>query len=110
MNPCPRGYCLDMQKNCTCASVVVTKYQKRVSGPMLGRIDIHIEVPRVDYDKLSSDRLGESSASIRERVQAARDIQNKRFANGTSSDIFCNADMRMGRYDSIASWKTKVRA
>ena len=50
----------------------MTKYQKRISGPMLDRIDIHIEVPRVDYEKLSSDRLGESSVSIRERVQAAR--------------------------------------
>ncbi|MGB7873884.1 MAG: ATP-binding protein, partial [Anaerolineales bacterium] len=51
------------------------KYQKRLSGPMLDRIDIHIEVPRVDYEKLSSDRLGESSASIRERVQATRERQ-----------------------------------
>jgi len=63
---------------------------------MLDRIDIHIEVPRVDYEKLSGDRLGESSESIRARVQAARDIQNKRFANGDVSDIVCNADMRVG--------------
>jgi len=63
---------------------------------MLDRIDIHIEVPRVDYEKLSGDRLGESSESIRERVQAARDIQNKRFANGDESNIVCNADMRVG--------------
>jgi len=58
----------------------VTKYQKRISGPMLDRIDIHIEVPRVDYEKLSGDRLGETSETIRKRVQAARDIQNKRFS------------------------------
>jgi len=57
----------------------VTKYQKRISGPLLDRIDIHIEVPRVDYEKLSGDRVGESSEAIRTRVQAARDIQNKRF-------------------------------
>lgn len=63
---------------------------------MLDRIDIHIEVPRVDYEKLSSDRTGESSESIRRRVQAARDIQNKRFAEGESSDIVCNADIRVG--------------
>jgi magnesium chelatase family protein len=50
----------------------VTKYQKRISGPMLDRIDIHVEAPRVDYEKLSSDWLGESSTSMRERVQAAR--------------------------------------
>ncbi len=96
MNPCPCGYYGDSQKPCTCAPAMVTKYQKRISGPLLDRIDIHIEVPRVDYEKLSSARLGETSESIRARVQAARDIQNKRFANGTSSDIVCNADMRVG--------------
>ena len=63
---------------------------------MLDGIDIHIEVPRVDYEKLSGDRLGESSESIRTRVQAARDIQNKRFSNNGSSDIVCNADVRVG--------------
>jgi magnesium chelatase family protein len=75
---------------------MVTKYQKRISGPLLDRIDIHIEVPRVDYEKLSSGRVGESSESIRARVQSARDIQNKRFSNNGSSDIICNADMRVG--------------
>ncbi len=59
-------------------------------------IDIHIEVPRVDYEKLSGNRLGETSETIRARVQAARDIQNKRFANGESKDIICNVDMRLG--------------
>ncbi len=96
MNPCPCGYYGDSQKPCTCATPVVTKYQKRISGPMLDRIDIHIEVPRVDYEKLSGDRVGESSESIRARVQAARDIQNKRFSINGSSDIVCNADMRVG--------------
>ena len=62
---------------------------------MLDRIDIHIEVPRVDYEKLSGDRLGESSESIRERVQAARNIQQLRFTN-YQSDIVYNADMRVG--------------
>jgi len=95
MNPCPCGYYQSDKKPCTCAQAVVTKYQKRISGPMLDRIDIHIEVPRVDYEKLSGDRLGESSESIRRRVQAVRDIQQKRFSNGRS-DIICNADMRVG--------------
>jgi len=94
MNPCPCGYHGDSQKPCTCAPAVVTKYQKRISGPILDRIDIHIEVPRVDYEKLSGDRLGETSESIRKRVQTARDIQNQRFTN--SIDIVCNADMRIG--------------
>lgn len=94
MNPCPCGYFGDQQKPCTCAPAVVTKYQKRISGPILDRIDIHIEVPRVDYEKLSGDRLGETSETIRKRVQAARDIQNQRFS--ASVDVVCNADMRIG--------------
>jgi magnesium chelatase family protein len=64
----------------------VTKYQKRISGPLLDRIDIHVEVSEVDYEKLSSDRVGELSASIRERVQAARERQRARFKG---SDIVC---------------------
>jgi magnesium chelatase family protein len=96
MNPCPCGYYGDSQKPCTCAQGLVTKYQKRISGPLLDRIDIHIEVPRVDYEKLSGNRVSESSESIRARVQAARDIQNKRFANGKTTDIVSNADMRIG--------------
>ncbi len=95
MNPCPCGYYGDSQKPCSCAPAVVTKYQKRISGPLLDRIDIHIEVPRVDYEKLSGDRVGESSESIRARVQTARNIQSKRFANNEST-IICNADMRVG--------------
>jgi magnesium chelatase family protein len=76
---------------------MVTKYQKRISGPLLDRIDIHIEVPRVDYEKLSDDRLGETSEVIRARVQAARDIQRVRFSKLDSKyPIFCNADMRVG--------------
>ena len=72
------------------------KISKRISGPLLDRIDIHIEVPRVDYEKLSADRIGESSESIRARVQAARDIQLKRFSKIEPSDIVCNADMHIG--------------
>lgn len=77
--PCPCGYYGDSLKPCTCAPATVTKYQKRISGPLLDRIDIHIEVPRVDYEKLSGDRLGETSEAIRARLQAARNIQNKRL-------------------------------
>jgi len=98
MNPCPCGFSGDPVKACTCAPAVITKYQKRISGPLLDRIDIHIEVPRVDYEKLSGDRLGESSSSIRQRVQNARDIQHHRFTNSqsTNPDVLCNADMRIG--------------
>jgi magnesium chelatase family protein len=71
--------------------MVVTKYQKRISGPLLDRIDIHIEVSRVEYEKLSDARLGESSAAVQERVEAARERQRLRFGtNGIAS----NADMR----------------
>jgi len=79
--------------------MVVTKYQKRISGPLLDRIDIHVEVPRVEYEKLSSERLGEPSAAVRERVEAARDQQRVRFETlrrqeSSHSGITCNADMR----------------
>ncbi|MBK8617151.1 MAG: YifB family Mg chelatase-like AAA ATPase [Anaerolineales bacterium] len=95
MNPCPCGYFGDSQKPCTCSPSTVTKYQKRISGPLLDRIDIHIEVPRVDYEKLSGDRVGESSETIRARIQAARDRQTARYANSDSKHVVSNADMRV---------------
>jgi magnesium chelatase family protein len=111
MNPCPCGYYGDPVKPCTCSPGIVTKYQKRISGPLLDRIDIHIEVPRVEYDKLSDQRLGEPSAAIQKRVEAARQRQRERFNGRTdqsplaeqgelvsdgaiASPIQCNADMR----------------
>lgn len=96
MNPCPCGWYGDSLKPCTCAPVVITKYQKGISGPLLDRIDIHIELPRVDYEKLSGNKVNESSDTIRQRVQTARDIQTKRFTKGKVTDIVCNADMRIG--------------
>jgi magnesium chelatase family protein len=92
MNPCPCGYFGDTTKPCTCSSATVTKYQKRISGPMLDRIDIHITVPRVDYDKLSDRRTGETSKSVRERVEAARERQRNRFKE--IPGVASNADMR----------------
>jgi magnesium chelatase family protein len=89
-------------KPCTCSSTIVTKYQKRISGPLLDRIDIHVEVPEVDYEKLSSDHLRESSASIRERVQAARERQRFRV-EGT--DIVCNSDMRVAELRQFCKFK-----
>jgi magnesium chelatase family protein len=110
MNPCPCGFYGDPLRPCTCSPGIVTKYQKRISGPLLDRIDIHIEVPRVEYDKLSDQRLGEPSAAIQKRVESAREIQRKRFHLGENhppeedpsedhgtpgtSPISCNADMR----------------
>jgi magnesium chelatase family protein len=90
MNPCPCGYYGDAERECTCSLGMVSKYQKRISGPLLDRIDIHVEVPRVDYEKLADDRLGEPSASVRGRVEAARTRQRERFSGG---GLLCNADM-----------------
>jgi magnesium chelatase family protein len=78
------------------AAAVATKYQKRISGPILDRIDIHIEISRVDYEKLSEDRVGETSASIRARVQRASDSKRDDSLIIEASDIVCNADMRVG--------------
>ncbi len=101
MNPCPCGYYGDPLKACTCALGMVNKYQKRISGPLLDRIDIHVEVPRVEYDKLSSQRLGESSQAIRERVERSRKLQLQRFVENSPSEkdnghlkaMTSNADM-----------------
>jgi magnesium chelatase family protein len=90
MNPCPCGYFGDPVKECTCSLSMVSRYQKRISGPLLDRIDIHVEVPRVEYEKLTDDRLGEPSASIRARVERAREVQRQRFAD---TSLSCNADM-----------------
>src|SRR5512142_13144 len=90
MNPCPCGYHGDPVKECTCSIGQVLRYQKRISGPLLDRIDIHIDVPRVEYDKLTSERLGESSAQIRARVERARERQRTRFSG---TELVCNGDM-----------------
>ena len=81
MNPCPCGYYGDTLKPCSCSSSTVTRYQKRISGPLLDRIDIHVEVPRVDYEKLSDDRFGEPSSEVQALVESARQLQRQRFQN-----------------------------
>ncbi|MCL5958457.1 MAG: ATP-binding protein [Chloroflexi bacterium] len=88
--PCPCGYYANSTKECTCSEPMVSRYQKRISGPLLDRIDVHVEVPRVQYEKLADERLGESSARIRERVEAARGVQRRRFP-GTK--LTCNSEM-----------------
>ncbi|PDV99643.1 YifB family Mg chelatase-like AAA ATPase [Candidatus Viridilinea mediisalina] len=93
-NPCPCGWHGDSERECTCSPALVTRYQKRVSGPLLDRIDIHVEVPRINYEKLSSERLGEPSHAIRKRVQAARERQQTRFADAARG--FVNAELGPG--------------
>jgi magnesium chelatase family protein len=89
-NPCMCGYYGDPERACTCSPGAVARYQKKVSGPMLDRFDIHVDVPRVKFEKLSSERLGEPSESIRQRVCTARERQQRRF-QGTH--LVSNADM-----------------
>ena len=93
MNPCPCGYFGDVTRECTCSPGTVTRYQKRISGPLLDRIDIHVEVPRVEFEKLTDERLGEPSEAVRLRVEEARQRQRERL-QGTS--LACNADMGTG--------------
>ena len=98
MNPCPCGYLGDSKHQCTCSPYQVQRYRQRVSGPLLDRIDIHVEVPSVPYKELSNEYRGESSAEIRENVQNARAKQVVRFKNDAPASgwdgIFCNANMR----------------
>ncbi len=90
MNPCPCGYFTDDIHECTCSPQQVSRYRSRISGPLLDRIDIHVEVPAVPYKDLTSKGAAEASSAIRERVSAARAIQADRFAR---TRIFCNAQM-----------------
>jgi magnesium chelatase family protein len=91
MNPCHCGFLGDSQRACRCSPTRIRQYRSRVSGPLLDRIDMHIEVPRVSLDALSSDSIAESSETVRCRVIAARDVQARRFSAGPG--IHCNAQM-----------------
>ncbi len=91
MNPCPCGFSTDPHNECSCTPPQIQKYLSKVSGPLLDRIDIHIEVPSVRYRELAGEASGESSADIRFRVEKARAIQFERFKNKKS--LFCNARM-----------------
>lgn len=91
MNPCPCGFYSDPQRECSCSTSTVMRYQRRISGPMMDRFDIHIEVPRVEWEKLEEERLGEPSSSIRARVEGARRIQQGRFEH--LPQVQCNGDM-----------------
>lgn len=92
MNPCRCGWYGDPIRPCTCTPAQISSYQKKISGPLLDRIDIHLEVARVNFEKLSDARPGESSSTIRARVQAARDRQAHRF-RAVDGRLTCNADM-----------------
>jgi len=91
MNPCPCGYYNHPEKDCVCAPGVVQKYLNKISGPLLDRIDLHVEVTPVSYNELSADRISEKSKVVRERVIMARTIQEKRFSE--NEGIYCNAQI-----------------
>jgi magnesium chelatase family protein len=88
MNPCPCGYFGHPTKKCTCSKQQVSRYLSKISGPMLDRLDIHVEVPPIDFDSLKTKGAEESSAAIRERVNNARRLQEERYKG---SGITCNA-------------------
>lgn len=90
MNPCPCGYLNDPEHDCSCSPSQIIKYQKKISGPLLDRIDLCIEVPRVKFDKLAEEQLAESSEEIRKRVEFARDKQKIRFQD---KDLVSNSEM-----------------
>jgi magnesium chelatase family protein len=93
MNPCPCGFFGDAVKPCACSKTVVEKYLQRISGPLLDRIDLHVEVPRLRQDELTAPPAGESSAAIRQRVEKARELQRARFGESDKSGVYCNAHM-----------------
>lgn len=112
-NPCPCGYAEDSGAQCTCSPMQIIKYQRKISGPLQDRIDIHINVPRINFEKLSSDELGETSAKVRERVALARELQLQRLQGKkslTNSELgtqeikeFCKPDEK-----SVALLRTAV--
>jgi len=90
-NPCPCGYLGDMKHNCRCTPAQVQRYENRLSGPLLDRIDMHLEVPAVPYREMSAGTSGESSAVIKQRVEQARAVQKKRFTK--RRNFYCNGQM-----------------
>jgi magnesium chelatase family protein len=91
MNPCPCGYLGDPLHTCSCGPLAIERYRSRISGPLLDRIDIHLEIPAVVYGDLAGDQSGETSAAIRSRVERARAVQRTRFRD--QRGVYANAHM-----------------
>jgi magnesium chelatase family protein len=91
MNPCPCGYFGDLKRDCRCSPNQIQRYRQRISGPLLDRIDLHVEVPAVEYRQLASTESGEPSEAIRDRVESARAVQQHRLAG--ESGLRCNSQM-----------------
>ena len=107
MNPCPCGYFGDPTHACTCSHSMITRYQSKLSGPLMDRIDIHITVPRVEYDKLMDDARGEPSLTIRERVKQSRQHQYNRFSEHPG--LFANADMGAGEVQQLCTMTSEAK-
>ncbi len=107
MNPCPCGYFGDPVKPCTCTPTMILRYQSKLSGPLIDRIDMHIDVPRVEHDKLMSQERGESSASVRARVEQARARQVERFRG--HAGLFANSDMAAGEIEKFCVLAPEAR-
>ena len=90
MNPCPCGFYTDPNRECTCTMPQILRYRSKISGPLMDRIDIHVEVPAVKYRDLTGETSGEDSEAIKVRVNRAREIQRQRL---TGKRIYCNAQM-----------------
>ena len=95
MNPCPCGYLSDAKHECRCTHQQIRRYRSKISGPLLDRIDMHVDVPAVPYKDLMQDHVAESSEIIRKRVADAREIQSKRLSR---TKIFCNAPHEQPSY------------
>jgi magnesium chelatase family protein len=106
MNPCPCGYYGDAVRPCLCSERAITRYHKRISGPLLDRIDIHLEVPRVAYEKLSDQRQGEASQVVQQRVEAARQRQRARLHE---SGLASNAEMQPAQVRTFCRLDTAGR-
>lgn len=101
MNPCPCGYYGDSTRDCTCPAALVSRYQRRISGPLLDRIDLFVDVPRVAYEKLASTARGEPSAAVAKRVEEAREVQHERFAS-SGAPLTLNAEMNPAQVREFA--------
>ncbi len=108
MNPCPCGFAGDPKRTCRCSEPAIRKYRDRISGPLLDRIDLHVEVPAVPFEELSKQAPGESSATIRERVLRVRARQRARYAN--LPGVRCNADLPAGKLQEACPMEPAAEA
>ena len=106
MNPCPCGHQTNPHKECICSPGQISKYRRKISGPLLDRIDLHLEVPLIKYDKLASEKVSEESASVLKRVVSARQKQKERF---TGKNIQTNSQMNVQQMKEFCELQTDAQ-